>query len=226
MIIMESNTEKVYTREDSRVEIKGREARHYDLMMNVFTLGMYPFFIRRVIKAVNIAPGDNILVFGCGTGRNMALMNKYLKGSGRILGLDIGDEMLEQADRKFKNHPYISAEKKNITEDLPYKEEFDKVFISFVFHGLIQEDRDKVIANAYKALKPGGEFVILDYNEIDLEKSSFLVRFLFKVECPLATEFIGKDLKDMLRGGGFESFRQKNFGWNKVRLLAAVKPGK
>ena len=216
---------KTYTRSDSKVEVTGLEARYYDLLMNTITGGTYPFFIRNAIREMQIQPGDNILVFGAGTGRNMDLMDKYLSGKGRIIGLDVGPEMLEQAQRRFADHPYITIEKQRIEEPLPYQGEFDKVFISFVLHGFVQEDRLKIIANAQSALRPGGEFIILDYNEFDLKQSPWLVRFAFKMECPLATDFIGRDLQAILREQGFDEFRVHPHYLGYVRLLSARKAG-
>jgi demethylmenaquinone methyltransferase/2-methoxy-6-polyprenyl-1,4-benzoquinol methylase len=212
-----------YTRSDSKVEVTGMEARHYDFFMNLITAGTYPFFIRRAIRDMRIQPADHILDFGCGTGRNISLMNKYLSGTGRVLGLDIGSEMLEQAQRRFASHPRVAVEKQRIEEPLPYQDEVDKVFISFVFHGVIQEDRLKVIDNARRALKPGGEFLILDYNEFDLKRSPWLVRFAFNLECPLATDFVGRDLQAMLREQGFDGFRVHTYYQGYVRLLSARK---
>ncbi len=217
--------DQTYTRSDSKVEVTGLEARYYDLLMNTITGGTYPFFIRNAIREMQIQQGDNILVLGAGTGRNMDLMDKYLSGKGRIIGLDVGPEMLEQAQRRFADHPYITIEKQRIEEPLPYEGEFDKVFISFVLHGFIQEDRLKIIANAQSALRPGGEFIILDYNEFDLKQSPWPVRFTFKMECPLATDFIGRDLQAVLRGQGFDEFRVCSHYLGYVRLLAARKAG-
>ena len=212
-----------YTRADSKVEVTGFEARHYDLMMNVVTLGAYPFFIRKVVRDMEIRPGESILVFGSGTGRNLALMDKHLSGSGRILGLDIGEEMLRQARRRFHGHPRVSVENRRIDEVLPYQGEFDKVFISFVLHGFIQEDREKIIANALGALRPGGEFIILDYNELSPETTSFLMRFVLKMECPLAADFTGRNLQGILGEQGFDSFRVETYFRGNIRLLAAGK---
>jgi len=212
-----------YTRSDSKVEVTGFEARHYDFFMNLITGGTYPFFIHRVVKDMQIQPADSILDLGSGTGRNISLMNKYLSEEGRVLGLDIGSEMLEQAQRRFANHPRVAIEKRRVEEPLPYQDEFNKVFISFVLHGLIQEDRLKVIANTYRALKPGGEFLILDYNEFDLKRSPWPVRFAFKLECPLATDFIGRNLQAMLREQGFDGFRVHTYYLGYVRLLMARK---
>jgi ubiquinone/menaquinone biosynthesis C-methylase UbiE len=212
-----------YTRSDSKVEVTGLEARHYDFFMNLITGGTYPFFIRRAIREMQVQPGNDILVLGAGTGRNMSLMNRYLAGKGRIVGLDIGPEMLEQAQHRFADHPYITIENRRIEEPLLYENEFDKVFISFVLHGLIQEDRLKVIANAHRALRPGGEYIILDYNQFDLKQSPWPVRFAFKLECPLATDFVGRDLQAILREQGFDEFRAHPHYLGYVRLLAARK---
>jgi len=212
-----------YTRSDSKVEVTGLEARHYDFFMNLITGGTYPWFIRRAVKDMQIQPADRILDFGCGTGRNISLMNQYLSDGGRVLGLDIGPEMLEQARRRFAAQPNVAIEAQRIEEPLPFQDEFDKVFISFVLHGLIQEDRLKVIANACRALKPGGEFVILDYSEFDLERASWLVRSAFRLECALATDFIGRDLQAVLREQGFGGFRVYTYYRGYVRLLAARK---
>lgn len=216
---------QTYTRSDSKVEVTGLEARYYDLLMNTITAGTYPFFIRSAIREMQIQPGDNILVFGAGTGRNMDLMDKYLSGKGRIVGLDVGLEMLEQAQRRFADHPYLTIEKQRIEEPLLYQGEFDKGFISFVLHGFVQEDRLKIIDNARRALRVGGEFIILDYNEFDLKKSPWPVRFVFKMECPLATDFIGLDLQAILREQGFDGFRVHRHYLGYVRLLAARKAG-
>ena len=209
----------------SKVEVTGSEARHYDFFMNTITGGTYPFFIRRAVQEMHIQPNDEILVLGAGTGRNISLMNKYLSKEGRVLGLDIGPEMLEQAQRRFADHPYVTIENQRVNESLPYLDEFDKVFISFVLHGFIQEDRLKIIANAQRALRPGGEFIILDYNEFDLEHSPRLVRFVFNMECPLATDFISRDLQAILREQGFDEFHTHPHYLGYVRLLAARKKG-
>ena len=212
-----------YDRSVSKVEVTGFEARNYDLMMNLITVGTYPFFIHRAIKEMGIQPEDRILILGSGTGRNASLMKKYLSDKGKILGLDIGDEMLEQAHHNFRNYPNITFKKQRIDEPLLYKDEFDKVFISFVLHGFIQEDRLKIIANAHNALHSGGEFIILDYNEFDPAKSPWLVQTVFKMECPLATDFVLRDWKSTLKGNGFHNFRKKTHYFGYVQLLKSSK---
>jgi len=219
-------TSRYNDRSLSKVEVTGFEARHYDFFMNTITAGTYPFFIRRAVKEMLVQPDDEILVFGSGTGRNLSLMNKYLsEDKGRIVGLDIGPEMLEQARHRFANHSHITIIDQRIEESLPYEGEFNKVFMAFVLHGFIQEDRLKIITNVQRALRPGGELIILDYNEFDLESSPRLVRFVFGLECPLATDFVERDLKTTLIDKGFGEFRVYTHYRGYVRLLAARKAG-
>jgi demethylmenaquinone methyltransferase/2-methoxy-6-polyprenyl-1,4-benzoquinol methylase len=216
------NTTK-YKQSDSKVEVKGFEARHYDFMMNLISMGSYSFFIRQVVKEMNIQPQDKIMDLGCGSGRNICLMTKYLSDQGKILGLDIGSEMLEQAQSRCKKYPNVEFKNLRIDEVLPYENEYDKVFIAFVLHGFVQEKRLQIIENARLALRPGGKFIILDYNEFDLKQASLLARFAFKVECPLATDFISRDIKGILREQGFDEFKTITFYKGYVRLLTARK---
>ena len=214
---------KQYDRSDSKVEVTGFEARNYDLMMNLITGGTYPFFIHRAIREIDINPDDHILILGSGTGRNACLMRKHLSDQGAILGLDIGEEMLKQAHHRCRRFPNVTFEKQRIDETLPYKDKFNKVFISFVLHGFIQKDRLKIISNAHRALHSGGKFIILDYNEFDPAESPRLVQSIFKMECPLATDFVLRDWQSILKENGFHDFRKNLLYFGYVQLLRSSK---
>jgi len=208
---------------DSKVEVKGFEARHYDFFMNFISFGTYPRFIRKAIKNLDLKKGDRVLDFGCGTGRNDCLMLKYIGNEGKILGLDIGEDMLKNFKKNCINEN-VSIEEKRIDEKLDFGNEFDTVFISFVLHGFIQEKREKIIDNAYRALKKGGKFAILDYNGFDIDKSSFITKFAIrKLECPLAEDFIIRDWEAILKDKGFVKFEKYLYYSKKVRLLIAEK---
>jgi ubiquinone/menaquinone biosynthesis C-methylase UbiE len=215
---------QTYSRSDSKVEVKGLEACHYDALMNFITGGTYPFFIRQVVRDMAIQPEDAILDLGSGSGRNACLMARYLSGKGRIVGLDIGPEMLEQARRRCQHLPNVAMEKQRIEEPLPYRDEFDKAFISFVLHGFVQEDRLRIVDNVHQALQPGGWFLILDYDEFEPERSFWPVRFAFRrIECPLATDFVRRDWRAVLREQGFGDFQVHRYYFGYVRLLGAKK---
>lgn len=206
----------------SKVEISGRWAAYYDLLMDVLFLGAYPRFIREVTARMHVEPGDEILDLGCGTGRNARLMLDRAGPAGRIVGVDVSERMLQHAHRRCKRYPQIALVKRRIEQPLPFAEEFDKVFLSFVLHGFEDEDKHRIIANARKALRPEGSLWILDYNEFDLGKRWWPLRWLFThLECELASEFLKLNLKRMLAGAGFAQFASHEFLRGYVRLLGA-----
>ena len=212
---------------ESKVEVSGFAARHYDMLLDTMTLGIYPFFLRKVIRLMKIKPDDKILDLGAGTGRNDCLMMKYLSDKGKIIGVDISEEMIAQFKRKCANFPNASIINKRIDKDLGYKDYFDKVFISFVLHGFPQKAREQIVKNAFAALKSNGDFLILDYNEFSIEKTPFYLRKLFKrIECPYAFEFIKIDCEKMLAAAGFNNFEKHLFLKGYIRLLRAKKQAK
>ena len=153
---------------DSGVELNPFMSKNYDKVMNLGSVGLYKRFINQAVADMNIAPADNILDMGCGTGRNAMLMYQYLGEEGKITGLDISSEMEEQFLKKFSDKNHVKFVNKRIDIAFDLDEKFDKVFISFVIHGFPHDVRDAVIKNAFKHLKPGGEFIILDFAEFDM----------------------------------------------------------
>lgn len=208
----------------SKVEVGPDEARHYDLLMNVISLGYYPLLIKKVIGKMDIQPGQSILDLGSGTGRNDCLMAQKIGPRGKILGLDISKEMLSLSRRRCRPYANVQFREQRVETLLTYQEEFDKVFISFVLHGFEDAQKVRIISNAYRALKPGGLFYILDYNEFDLERLWFPLRWVFAHgECQLALEFLSLDLKGMLSSEGFTSFKEELSVREHLRLLKAAK---
>jgi demethylmenaquinone methyltransferase/2-methoxy-6-polyprenyl-1,4-benzoquinol methylase len=192
--------------------------------MNVVSLGYYPHLIKRVVDKMDIQPGQSIVDLGSGTGRNDCLIAQKIGPTGSILGLDISNEMLALSRKRCQSYPNIEFREQRIEMPLAYQEEFDKVFISFVLHGFEDAQKLKIIRNAYQALKPGGVFCVLDYNEFNLERLWFPLRWGFiRGECQLALEFLRLDLKGMLSSQGFTSFEEELFLRGHVRLLKAAK---
>ena len=210
----------------SKVETKRFTARHYDTFMNIASFGRYSSFIEKAIKLMGIKPEDRIIDFGAGTGRNTRLMLKYLSKRGELTGIDISEVMISQFKKRCANFPNVKIMNARIDEPLSFKEEFDKVFISFVLHGFPQSAREVIIDNAFKALKDDGEFHILDWNEFDLKTLPFYQRVFFQlIECPYAFDFIKRDWKKTLRKKGFNDFEEHLISAKFIRLLKARKIG-
>ena len=208
----------------SKVEVGPTGVRHYDLFMDVISLGYYPHLIKRVVDKMNVQLGQSILDLGSGTGRNTCFIARKIGLDGSILGLDISKEMLSLSRKRCQSYPNVEFREQRIEMPLTYLEEFDKVFISFVLHGFEDTQKVGIISNAYRALKPEGAFCIFDYNEFDLERLWFPLRRAFiRGECQLASEFLRLDLKGMLSSQGFTSFREELFLRGYLRLLRATK---
>ncbi len=208
----------------SKVEVRPEEARHYDLFMNVISLGYYPFLIKRVVDKMDIQLGQSILDLGSGTGRNDCFIAQKVGPEGSILGLDISKEMLSLSRKHCQSYPNVEFREQRIETPLTYQDEFDKVFTSFVLHGFEDAQKVGIISNAYRALKSGGVFYILDYNEFDLERLWFPLRQAFiRGECQLALEFLKLDLKGMLSKQGFTGLEEELFLKGHLRLLKAAK---
>jgi len=209
---------------ESKVEVKGFAARHYDALMNIITFGRYKPFIEEAIKSMGIRPNDRILDLGTGTGRNACLMMKYLSKQGELIGTDISVEMISQFKKKCADFPNAKIIYARVYQPLPFEEKFDKIFISFVLHGFPQAIRETVINNAYKALNKDGEFYILDWNEFDLNALPFHQRAFFRlIECPYAFDFIRRDWKKILASHNFNGFEEYFFFKGFARLLKAKK---
>ena len=208
----------------TKVEVKGFEAKYYDILMDILTLGGYKKTMEKAISLMNLKPNDKILDLGSGPGRNACIMRRYVDDEGEIIGLDISDIMISKARKRCKKFENVRFEKVRIEEEISYTSYFDKVFISFVLHGFEQEDREKIVKNVYKALKPGGEFFILDYTH-DVPKNirGIYKIFLTKIECPLAYEYVILDQEKFLKEYGFSDFTYHYFFYKRVNLLGAKK---
>lgn len=214
--------EKIYP--DSKVELSKFTAINYDKLINIASFGMYKGFIKKAIKDLNVQTDNKIIDMGCGTGRNILLMNKYAGKGSLLTGLDISEYMEKQFINNTITYPNINFINKRIDQPFELDQKFDKVFISFVIHGFPHEIRKIIIKNAYNNLKPGGTFNILDFAEFDMNKMPFHHRFIFKkIECKYAFDFIERDWKSILKGYGFNEFIESYYFKKYVRLLKAEK---
>jgi len=209
---------------ESHVEIEGVLARHYELLLNLITLGRYSSFIEDAIGSMAIGPTDKILDLGAGTGYNETYMSQYLDGKGEIVGLDKSEDAIARFRRRFEDDGNVKVKSARIDQPLPYEAHFDKVLTSFVVHGLPHPNREKVIENAYRALKPRGKFFLLDYGEFEVSELPAYVRLPFKVaECKYAFDYISRDWEEILREFGFEITQRSEYFDGFARLLEATK---
>ncbi|TYB30616.1 MAG: methyltransferase domain-containing protein [Candidatus Mcinerneyibacterium aminivorans] len=206
--------------EDSHIEINGLVAKHYSRILNLITLGRYKRIIKRFVDDMNIVPEDRIIDFGAGSGYNECFMIKYLSLKGRIVGLDIGEDMIKKFKKVCKKYPNVKIYKKRIDIPLNFENKYDKALISFVLHGLPHKNRIQVLKNANRALKKNKRLYIFDYAKFNLEKLPFYIKIPFKmIECKYAFEYIEKDWKKIIKDTGFKFVRKKYYYKNIVSMM-------
>ena len=151
-----------------------------------------------------LSPGETVLDLGSGGGIDVLLSAKRVGPTGKAYGLDMTDEMLalareNQRQAGVENVEFLRGE----IEDIPLPDNSVDVIISNCVINL-SADKDRVLREAFRVLKPGGRFAVSDvvvHGDVPAEVRQNVLLWVGCIAGALQdTEYISK-----LGAAGFEA---------------------
>lgn len=135
----------------------------------------------------------NISDLGCGTGELMEILAD--KVSRKLIGIDSSPEMLAQARMRLLKNKKAELRLGEL-ERLPMKNrEIDTAIMNMVLHHISQPELP--IIEVYRVLKPGGIFILSDFEKHDNEKIKEIMGGSW-------FGFESRKIKTWLKANGFE----------------------
>lgn len=113
-------------------------------------------------ELADIKLGDTVVDLGSGAGNDIFVARTITGDSGKLIGIDFTQEMIEKANRnKTKLNAQNVEFKLGDIENLPLENNIADVVISNCVLNLVPDKR-KAFAEIYRVIKPGGHFCVSD----------------------------------------------------------------
>lgn len=211
----------------------------YDRINQLLSLGQDRRWRSKMVEWADVGPAGVLCDLCCGTGEVLRHAWERRRNWGGAVGVDFSGEMLAIAEKKCAGIPcsFVRAS----ACDLPLESGFaDVVTCAFGFRNL--DPRAAGVAEAFRILKPGGSFLVLDilrppgvvrpaFFLFWLSVTSFLVGHLFRRSAAYAHlrhSVAGlrsvDEVKNCLVGQGFTIERECGWVLGGVRLIQARRP--
>ncbi|MDQ6956250.1 MAG: class I SAM-dependent methyltransferase [Mariprofundaceae bacterium] len=146
-------------------------ASKYDIMNDAMSAGMHRLWKCRMLSmssvrsesvALDVAAGSGDIAIGL-----LKKMRKHNQHQGRVVLTDLNGPMLAEGARRVVDEGYLPGTADCIQSDgtkLPFADNsFDSVTIAFGIRNFV--DIDAGLAEFYRVLKPGGQFMCLEFSK-------------------------------------------------------------
>jgi demethylmenaquinone methyltransferase/2-methoxy-6-polyprenyl-1,4-benzoquinol methylase len=221
-----------------------RIAGVYDLMNSAMTAGMHHRWREKAVDRAALAPGDSALDVACGTGDLTLELQRRVGPSGRVVGSDFSERMLDLAREKASG---AGAGGSPIFEwgdalELPYDDGgFDAVTVGFGVRNFANLGRG--VSELTRVLKPGGRLVILEITQPTRPPLSTFFSLWFDRLVPLIGRAAGdpdaysylpesvkrfpppEGLAALMDGTGLEDIRWTILAGGIIAIHVGTKPG-
>jgi S-adenosylmethionine-diacylgycerolhomoserine-N-methlytransferase len=140
-------------------------SNYYRLQSHFYDSTRWAFLYgrERLIEQLEIQPGERVVEIGCGTGANFNAIQKRLRNTGELIGVDCSAPMLRKAAGRVQQRQWTNVR----LLDLEYGKEAvtggqaDVVIFSYSL-SMIGE-WDQALSCARLELRPGGRTGVLDF---------------------------------------------------------------
>jgi ubiquinone/menaquinone biosynthesis C-methylase UbiE len=148
--------------------------------------------------------GEIVVDLGSGGGIDVFLAAKKVGKTGKVIGVDMTEEMIKKAQSTASKYDYSNVEfKLGEIENLPLEDSSTDVIISNCVINL-SPNKSKVFSEAFRILRPGGRILISDIvTEGDLPES-LKKSYAAWAGC-ISGALEKKQYVNLIRGAGFKS---------------------
>jgi predicted methyltransferase len=129
-----------------------------------------------IVAALGLTPAMTIADVGAGTGLFTRAFAEKVGRAGKVYAVDIAPRFLEHIAteaRKRGQTNVVTVLGSQDTTNLP-TESVDLVFLCEVYHHL--EKPEKTLASIRRALKPGGDLVVVDFDRVEGRSPEFVLK--------------------------------------------------
>ncbi|HTQ70721.1 MAG TPA: class I SAM-dependent methyltransferase [Acidocella sp.] len=148
-------------------EVFDSVAGKYDIMNDLMSLGIHRLWKREFLTLLNPRPHHKLLDLAAGTGD---ISFGWLKrGGGPVVMSDINESMLNVGRDRATANGYLGDIEFLVAdaEKLPLPAQtFDRISMAFGLRNCT--NKDKVIAEAFRLLRPGGRFLVLEFSKLQI----------------------------------------------------------
>lgn len=168
----------------------------------------------KIVTAVGLKPGMAMADIGAGTGLFTLHFAQAVGENGKVYAVEIAKNFLEHIKARASKASASNVQTILCTERSVELQEasIDLAFICDVYHHF--EFPSASLATLHKALKPGGELVLIDFKRIPGESSDFIMghvragQEVFEAEVTAAGFDKVDEVKDVLKENYFVKFRR------------------